>query len=142
MKNENDVKAGKNDCRQIKIEGKSIHNISSFYKEINRVLMYNEDWQIGDSLDAFNDLLYGGFGVLGEYSQVDMIWADIDFSREALSYNTTKLYYLEKLKPDSVFNKGYFEQQLNELEAGTGKTYFDIVMEIITEHPKIKLIAQ
>ncbi|RYE19280.1 MAG: hypothetical protein EOP45_12880 [Sphingobacteriaceae bacterium] len=48
--------------KRLVIEGDRIFDIPSFYAEINRVLMLDEDWQIGHSLDALNDLLYGGFG--------------------------------------------------------------------------------
>jgi hypothetical protein len=44
------------------IKGGYITGISTFYQEINRVFMQDENWKISESLDAFNDLLYGGFG--------------------------------------------------------------------------------
>lgn len=59
---------------QIILEGKNIHDIPSFYKEINRVFMQNEDWELGESLDAFNDRLYGGFGILKGLSNIQLIW--------------------------------------------------------------------
>jgi hypothetical protein len=37
---------------QIILEGKNIHDIPSFYQEINRDFMQNEDWELGESLDA------------------------------------------------------------------------------------------
>ncbi|WP_221887917.1 hypothetical protein [Chitinophaga polysaccharea] len=49
--------------KQIIINGDVIIDIPSFYREINRVFMSGENWQLGNSLDAFNDLLYGGFGI-------------------------------------------------------------------------------
>jgi len=44
------------------IEGDHISDIASFYKEINRVFMQNENWKIGSTLDALDDLLYGSYG--------------------------------------------------------------------------------
>jgi hypothetical protein len=124
------------------IEGKNIHSISGFYKEINRVFMTNEEWQIGESLDAFNDLLYGGFGVLHQSDSTDIIWNDIAVSSASLGFETTKQYYLDKLRADSPYNIRYHTEQLEKLESGKGKTYFDIVLEIIDQHQRLNLIAR
>lgn len=125
--------------KQIIINGHFIHDIASFYEEINRVFMTNENWKLGNSLDAFNDLLYGGFGAIKNNETVDLIWLDMEKSRQALGYETTRAYYEDKLKPDSSFNKILFQEKLNALESGTGETYFDVLMEIISEHPNITL---
>ena len=121
------------------IEGTSITNIPSFYAEINRVYMAGEHWKIG-SLDGFDDLLYGGFGILQQAKKQTIIWRDIDHSRTALGVATTRSYYLEKLTANATFNQAYFQQKLADLQAGKGQTYFDIVAEIIQSHPKIDWI--
>ncbi len=121
------------------IEGTSITNIPSFYAEINRVYMAGENWKIG-SLDGFDDLLYGGFGILQQAKKQTIIWRDIDHSRTALGVATTRSYYLEKLTANATFNQAYFQQKLADLQAGKGQTYFDIVAEIIQSHPKIDWI--
>jgi RNAse (barnase) inhibitor barstar len=125
----------------VSIEGSNIHDIASFYEEINRVFMRNEEWQLGNSLDAFNDLLYGGFGVLDQNAETDIIWKDMNISREALGYEATKAFYTQKLAPDSPYNKSYHQEKLKELESGKGQTYFDIVLEVIADHPRLNLIA-
>lgn len=124
------------------IEGSKIRDIDSFYQEINRLLMAEEDWKIGNSLDAFNDILYGGVGALQGATDVELIWLQMEESRKALGYEATKAYYLDKLAPESSFNKPLFQEKLAALENGTGQTYFDVILEIIAEHPKIKLIAK
>ena len=125
--------------QQIIINGDVISDIPSFYREINRVFMAGEDWQLGDSLDAFNDLLYGGFGVIRNNEPVVLLWKNIERSRTALGYAVTKRYYEEKLLPDSPFNKEHFREKLDALNNGTGQTYFDILLEIIAAHPNIRL---
>ncbi|QEC44044.1 barstar family protein [Pseudobacter ginsenosidimutans] len=125
--------------KQLIIEGSRIHDIRSFYDEINRVFMAAEDWKLGPSLDAFNDLLYGGFGAIGNNEPVELIWNNIEACKAALGYETTKRYYEEKLLPGSPFNKIYFQEKLEELNQGKGQTYFDILMEIIAGHPNITL---
>ncbi|MCK7554129.1 hypothetical protein MKQ70_03525 [Chitinophaga sedimenti] len=125
--------------KQFIIEGSRIHDIPSFYAEINRLFMQNESWQLGQSLDAFNDLLYGGFGAIDGREPFILLWKDMPQSKAALGYEVTKRYYEEKLLPDSPFNKEHFREKLAALEEGSGQTYFDIVMEIIGEHGNVKL---
>ena len=126
--------------KQIIVEGSQMTDIPAFYKEINRVFMSEEDWTLGPSLDAFNDLLYGGYGILQEDPQVTLVWKDYQKSKEALGYLETQKYYQAKLAPGSPFDKARFQQQLKDLNAGVGKTYFDLLMEIIKAHPNIRLV--
>jgi len=130
-----------NTKKEIILNGKAVSDIDSFYEEVNRVFMSDEDWEIGNSLDALNDLLYGGFGAIKGNEPVKLIWEDIDVSKSSLGYETTKAYYEQKLKPDSIFNKTLFREKLKVLEEGTGETYFDIIMTIISEHTNIELHA-
>lgn len=125
--------------RTLIIEGSNIHNIPTFYDEINRLFMFGEDWKIGNSLDALNDVLYGGFSGMDAKEHIELTWNNIEASKKALGYETTRTYYLEKLQPDSPFNKKHFLEQLEQLENNTGKTYFDLVMEVIADHKNITL---
>ena len=127
--------------KQIVIDGNLINDIASFYEEINRVFMSGEDWEIGHSLDAFNDLLYGGLGAIRDNERVTLLWKNMERSRQALGYDVTKRYYEEKLLPDSPFDKMHFREKLEALNSGTGQTYFDILMEIIADHPNIRVQA-
>ncbi|GAB3352662.1 hypothetical protein GCM10027566_12270 [Arachidicoccus ginsenosidivorans] len=125
--------------KQVEIQGSHIFDIASFYEEINRVFMQQEDWKLGQTLDGFNDLLYGGFGLLNPSEEISLIWKDIQSSKAALGLETTRKYYLGKLAPKSPFNKNHFKAALQQLEAGQGKTYFDLIIEIIEAHPNIHL---
>jgi RNAse (barnase) inhibitor barstar len=128
--------------KQIEVEGNAIQDIASFYEEINRVFMVGENWLIGQSLDAFNDLLVGGYGALQGADSVDLVWHHMDYSRKALGYQTTREYYLEKLRPGSPYNKKLFGEKLAALESGRGETYFDTVLAVLAEHPNIKVTSQ
>jgi hypothetical protein len=48
----------------LRLDGRRITGIPSFYDEVNRVFMADESWTLGPSLDALDDLLYGGYGAL------------------------------------------------------------------------------
>lgn len=126
--------------KQITIDGNVIDDIPSFYREINRVFMHSETWEISNSLDALDDLLYGGFGAIMNCELVELKWINMRRSRQLLAYQVTKAYYLEKLEPDSPYNKALFQQKLAALDAGTGEVYFDLILAVIAGHSNIHLI--
>ena len=121
------------------IEGANVRDIPSFYAEINRIFMQEEDWNIAPSLDAFNDLLYGGFGALKDAEEVHIIWMDSAQSAAALGLQTTRAYYEAKVQAGTAYNHSLFKEKLEALVQGKGKTYFEIVQEIIKMHPRIIL---
>ena len=51
------------------IDGRRFSNLAGFYDEVERVFTCGLDWKIGRNLDAFNDILRGGFG-RHEYGQM------------------------------------------------------------------------
>ena len=128
--------------KTIIIDGSKIHDIPSFYEEINRIFMAGEDWKIGQNLDALNDMFYGGYGKISGNEKIYLVWKDFERNRKDLGLELTKAYYQSKLKSPSVFNTDFIQEKLSELEKGIGKTYFEIILEIIEEHKNIRLIPE
>ncbi|WP_151718329.1 barstar family protein [Gemmobacter serpentinus] len=122
------------------LEGRKIPDIAGFYAELNRVFMADEDWQLGASLDALDDLLYGGYGVLRNAGPVTVIWQDSAISRTGLGRDATRAYYRAKLDQPGRFDVSRIAQDLAALERGEGPTYFEIVLQIFTGHPEITLV--
>lgn len=122
------------------LDGTRIRDIPSFYDEINRVFMVGIDWTLGHSLDALDDLLYGGYGALDGAAPATLVWTDFAASRDALGVETTRQYLLAKLAQPGRFNRAHAQHALDALDAGRGQTYFDIVLEIIAAHPNITLV--
>jgi RNAse (barnase) inhibitor barstar len=123
------------------IAGSDIHDIPSFYAEINRVFMPNEDWKLGESLDALDDMLRGGYGALRGSEPVKLVWQDIDIARTGLGFGATCAYLQTKLERPDLYDIERIRRQLSALKAGTGQTYFEIVLDIIADHPNIELVA-
>jgi hypothetical protein len=121
------------------LQGSAVSDIPSFHAEINRVFMAGEDWQLGHSLDALDDMLYGGYGVLAGHESATVIWQDIEHTRSALGVETTRAWLQAKLDAEGTFNAGTVAAQLEAFDAGEGQTYFEIVMEIFAAHPRIQL---
>lgn len=127
--------------RTLHLHGKSANSIAGFYSEINRLFMEGEDWQLGESLDALNDLLCGGFGILKQHPHCTLVWKDAAVSREGLGTEATLAWYRSKLGQPQ-FNQEYLHTKIRELEEGRGSTYFDIILEIFSSHPNIRLVLK
>lgn len=50
------------------LDGNKFDDLEGFYNEINKLLTKNIEFKAAHNLDAFNDLLRGGFGV-HEYAE-------------------------------------------------------------------------
>ncbi|MBK4216838.1 barstar family protein [Paracoccus caeni] len=124
------------------IDGDRITDIPSFYDEINRVFMADEDWALGESLDALNDMLYGSFGAATAEQPLIWVWKNIAQSREVLGVETTRAWYADKLAQPGRFNVRQIKRDLALLESGEGPTYFEIVLEVIADHPRIRLVDE
>ena len=102
--------------------------------------MSQENWKIAQSLDAFNDLLYGSFGEIKGKEKIQLIWKDIEKNQKSLGFQTTLEFYQTKLKSPEIFNQNFVINKINELQNGVGLTFFEIVLEIIANHDNIMLI--
>lgn len=121
------------------INGGNIHDITSFYTEINRVFMAGETWNLGESLDALDDMLYGGYGVLQNSATAVVIWQQMEKNRTDLGEEETRRWYREKIGHPERFNVALFQRKLDELDSGSGELFFDIVLEIFNSHSNISL---
>ena len=124
----------------LSLNGTAITDIAGLYAELNRVFMVGEDWQLGVSLDALDDLLYGGYGALQGAGKVTVIWQESAISRAALGHAATRAFYQAKLDAPGRFDTARIAQDLAALERGEGPTYFEIVLQIFADHPEIKLV--
>ncbi|WP_261512611.1 ribonuclease inhibitor [Chryseobacterium paludis] len=125
--------------KMIAINGDHFSNLSEFYEEASRVLMKNVDWKVG-TLDGFDDILYGGFGIFENNDEVELTWMKSEKSKNDLGLKATREFYERKIKQGKPFNVEMIQQQLHELISGKGQTLFDILIEIIESHKNIELI--
>jgi hypothetical protein len=122
------------------LDGSRIHGITSLYDELNRVFMRGEDWTLGPSLDALDDLLHGGYGALNGHERARVVLTAHEHVREALGIDATREYLLGKLARPDLFTQPVFREKLARLEADGGPTYYQTVLEIFAEHPDIELV--
>lgn len=122
------------------IDAGHFDDIPGFYAEINRVFMADEDWKLGQSLDALDDLLYGAYGAAKGVGLLHLHWNNIEKSKNDLGLETTRNWLSQKLDQPERFNKELIAAQLQALEDGSGQTFFDIVLEIFASHKSLNLV--
>jgi RNAse (barnase) inhibitor barstar len=111
------------------IDGADFSDLDGFTREFSRLLV-NYTWR--GNLDAFNDLLRGGFGT-PENGWV-LRWLNSELSRSALGYEAT-IQRLEQVlltcHPSHRLNS---ERRIRRARRGQGPTLFDEIVDIIREH--------
>jgi RNAse (barnase) inhibitor barstar len=112
------------------IDGTRITSLETFYDEISRVLIPGADW--GRNLDAFDDILCGGFGT--PEGGFTLIWRNSQASRASLGRaETVRLleWILGRCHPS---NREDIREKLTLARSGEGPTVFDWLVEIIEDH--------
>ncbi|MBL7837984.1 barstar family protein [Flavobacterium filum] len=126
----------------ITINGDNFSDLESFYDEIDRVLTKDLDWQTGHNLDAFNDMLRGGFGVYEYEEPIRLIWGNFSKSKSDLGLEATKKWYERKISENKTENQQFFTDKLRQLTENNEQTLLDIILEIISEHQHIEFEAK
>ena len=115
--------------RTYEIDGQRFSTLEEFYDELDRVMSL-APW--GHNLDAFNDILRGGFGTPEE--GFTLRWKNHNMSKQRLGYPETvrqlKLR-LERCHPD---NRQTVMQYQKDAEQGRDETVFDWLVNIIRKH--------
>lgn len=70
------------------LDGNKFSNIEGFYNEIDALLTKDLNWKTGHNLDAFNDLLRGGFGVHELNEPITIKWINYNKSKKDLGDKT------------------------------------------------------
>ncbi|WP_284461256.1 ribonuclease inhibitor [Chryseobacterium sp.] len=127
-----------NTRKMIVINGGHFSSLAGFYEEVSGILMSGADWKVG-TLDGFNDILYGGFGVFEYCEEIEIVWKESEKSKKDLGLKATQEFYENKIRQGKPFNIELMQQKLEDLIAGSGQTLFEILVEIIQSHGDITL---
>jgi hypothetical protein len=112
------------------IHGSRFATLEGFYEEISRVLIPGEPW--GRNLEAFNDILRGGFGTPSGGFAID--WKNHGLSKQRLGYDETVRQLEIRL---GICNSESSDKVLRDLERARthqGPTVFDWLVDIIRIH--------
>ena len=124
------AKEPEDDRREIVIDGADFSDLAGFYSEVSR-LLGSPDGKPIRGLDAFNDLLRGGFGDIPAGEKLRIVWKNADKSRADLGYEAAAAYYrrvLERCRPE---NRAKVQNRLDRALAGEGPTLFDTLCAVI-----------
>ena len=111
------------------VDGSRFSDFEGFADEFSR-LLGEYTWR--GNLDAFNDILRGGFGT-PENGWV-LRWLNSESSRVALGYPATIKRLEELLLTCHPSNRSYVEARILDARRGVGQTLFDEIVEIIRDH--------
>jgi RNAse (barnase) inhibitor barstar len=111
------------------IDGLRFSNLEEFYQEISGV-MDLAPW--GHNLDAFNDVLRGGFGTPEDGFTI--VWKNHAVSKERLGYPETARLLELQMKRCHPANKHSISKELEDAKAHRGNTVFDWLVDIIRTH--------
>src|ERR1700704_5060898 len=125
--------------KTIIINGANLSSLDSFYDEVEKNFTQGLDWKIGRNLDAFNDVLRGGFGVYDSEDQIKLIWVNTIKSKLDLWFGETVKYLEKKLKTCHPANRESVKVDLELARQQRGATLFEIIVEMIKEHDNIEL---
>jgi RNAse (barnase) inhibitor barstar len=112
------------------IDGDKFDDLESFYDHISEILIPGSYW--GKNLDAFNDILRGGFGTPEDGFVVR--WKNSGRSQEKLGYPETVKYIERKLGRCHPENREDVRIDLLLAQQRKGQTLFEILTDIIREH--------
>jgi RNAse (barnase) inhibitor barstar len=112
------------------IDGIRFGTLEAFYDEISRVLIPGAEW--GHNLDAFNDILRGGFGT--PEGGFVLRWVNAELSRERLGHAETVRQLEQRLERCHPSNRPSVARDLEQARRGEGPTVFDWLLDILAVH--------
>ncbi|MFS8098726.1 barnase inhibitor [Lentzea alba] len=111
------------------VDGDLFSDFGGFAREFSKLL---DDHVWKESLDAFNDILRGGFGT-PERGWI-FRWLNSDRSREALGYEATLKRLERMLVTCHPTNREHVQARIDSARRAEGPTLFDEIVEIIQIH--------
>ena len=120
--------------KEITIDGMRFDDLPGFFDEAERVFTKDLTFAIGRNLDAFNDILRGGFGVHEYGEPITVRWIHFGKSKEDFGYDATVKYIGYLLKRCYPANVDHVQKKFDDAKQRIGQTLLDIIVEIILDH--------
>lgn len=117
------------------VDGSRFSTLAEAAVEFTQALGLTTPWN--GNLDAFNDILHGGFGTPEE--GFVLTWQHANISRQKLGYAETLLWLKKCLSHCHPSNVPDIQNRILAASRQEGKTLFDILVSIIEDHKDIEL---
>lgn len=114
----------------IEINGLRFNDLAGFAEEFSTQALAGHQWH--GNLDAFNDILRGGFGT--PEGGFTLRWLNSTLSTERLGYQETVSWLEGIRKTAHPSNWPSIDSRLEGARRGEGQTMFDMLVEIIRDH--------
>jgi len=111
------------------IDGTQCVSLEAFFEQFNNAAL-SEPW--GLNLDAFNDVLRGGFGT--PHEGFVLRWMNSEMAKELLGYPETERQLEQRLERCPTENREYVQRHLSDAQREVGPTAFDWLVQIIASH--------
>ncbi len=69
------------------INGNKFRSKKGFYRHVENIFTYELGWRIGRNLNAFADILRGGFGRHDPGEEITVVWSNFQKSKQCLNEN-------------------------------------------------------
>ncbi|WP_270729850.1 barstar family protein [Shimia sp. Alg240-R146] len=116
--------------KTFRIDGEQFSTLEEFYDEVSSVLIPGTEW--GHNLDAFNDILRGGFGTPDQ--GFILIWENSEASKRRLGYSETVRQLEQRLERCHPTNRSSVKEQLRQAQNNEGPVVFDWLVGIVRAH--------
>jgi RNAse (barnase) inhibitor barstar len=114
----------------ITIDGECFFSLDEFFEHFQARALNGARW--GTNLDAFNDVLRGGFGTPED--GFTLVWRHHNLSKDRLGYSETQRVLRKRVTTCHPENIAVVISELKKAEAHEGATVFDWLVEIIKDH--------
>jgi RNAse (barnase) inhibitor barstar len=121
------------DIPTLYIDGTKFNTLEGFYDHVSEALIPGHDW--GHNLDAFNDILSGGFGT--PKGGFRLIWLNSSKSRLDLGFGETVRQLQVRARNCHPTNIPDVLARLQKAQNSQGTTVYDWLLEILKEHSTI-----
>ena len=127
-------------CKIFVLDGAQFNDIEGFYEFAYATLTKDLDWSPAHNLDAFNDILYGGFGAFEPKEQIIVRWINFEKSALDLGLQPSIKYYLQRAENLTGNRAAYFRKKAEDLKSDKGETLLTSICQIIEEKEWIQLV--
>jgi hypothetical protein len=112
------------------LDGVRVRDLKSFADLFSAVVLGEHAWS--GNLDAFNDILRGGFGTPAK--GFTLRFRNCRHLREALGHAETARWFEERASACHPSNRDEMRRRAREAHAGIGDTLFEMLVQIIRSH--------
>ena len=119
------------------LDGNNFSTLEEFWEDIGYVLMEIRNAHWGRNLDAFRDILCGGWGTPDE--GFILVWKNSALSRERLGYPETVKQLERRLQICHPTAREITRSKIELAKQNKGATVFDWLVEIIREEESVEL---